>query len=317
MQAFGSSRVITEKIFDTTFKTYFVGFEKDDNGIEYYRIKKLVDLLVRAIPNFVFAYHEKVTDLNAVEKLHEAAESIYRIKEFRDTYEIYKRDGGLNDENVQKKYLGRGEFGELILHLLLMDFHNTIPLLSKIYFKDSNGVPAHGFDAVHIHPDSESLWLGESKLFNRPHAGIDDMVASIKEHFMRDYLHSEFAIISKRIKPYKEIPKQKYWLDLMHSDRTLGDCLKSVTVPLLLTYTSDNFEKPFDAQSNDFINAYEKEVKGIKGYFEANSKNEVKTNLNIILMLFPVRSKNELVAGLHEKLFFMQNLQSQRCLNEY
>jgi hypothetical protein len=36
----------------------------------------------------------------------------------------------------QDKDLARGEFGELILHLLLRDFHDTVPLLSKIYFKD-------------------------------------------------------------------------------------------------------------------------------------------------------------------------------------
>ncbi|MDT8781986.1 MAG: DUF1837 domain-containing protein [Candidatus Bathyarchaeota archaeon] len=311
MTTFASSRIITQKIFEATFRTYFIGFDKDDKGIEYYRIKKLIDLLTRAVPNFAFAYHEEIDGYNAVEKLQEAAESIYRIKEFRDTYEIYKRDGALTDDNIQKKYLARGEFGELILHLLLRDFHETIPLLSKIYFKDSQGVPAHGFDAVHIHPESESLWLGESKLFSNPHRGIDDMIKSIKDHFMMDYLQAEFAIVSKRIKPYKKIPKQKYWLNLMHSDRTLGEYLKSVTIPLLLTYSSKNFEKPFEIES-EFIEAFKKEVFEIKQYFESNSKTEIKTNLNIILMLFPVKSKNELVAGLHEKLFLMQNLQSQR-----
>ena len=35
-----------------------------------------------------------------------------------------------------EKYKKRGEFGELILHLILRDFFETVPLLSKIYFKD-------------------------------------------------------------------------------------------------------------------------------------------------------------------------------------
>lgn len=39
----------------------------------------------------------------------------------------------------------RGEFGELLLHLILRDFKGTIPLISKVYFKDSAGVPAPWF----------------------------------------------------------------------------------------------------------------------------------------------------------------------------
>lgn len=48
------------------------------------------------------------------------------------------------------------EFIELLLHLLLREYKHTIPLISKVYFKDSAGVPAHGFDAVHITPMSFS-----------------------------------------------------------------------------------------------------------------------------------------------------------------
>lgn len=35
-------------------------------------------------------------------------------------------------------FKNRGEFGEIILHFLLRDFKNTIPLVSKVYFKDSS-----------------------------------------------------------------------------------------------------------------------------------------------------------------------------------
>jgi hypothetical protein len=38
----------------------------------------------------------------------------------------------------------------LILHLLLRDFLKALPLVSKIFAKDSPGIPAHGFDSVHI-----------------------------------------------------------------------------------------------------------------------------------------------------------------------
>ncbi|MBK7476955.1 MAG: DUF1837 domain-containing protein [Haliscomenobacter sp.] len=42
------------------------------------------------------------------------------------------------------KYKYRGNC-ELILHLLLRDFCNSIPLISTIYFRDAPNIPAHGF----------------------------------------------------------------------------------------------------------------------------------------------------------------------------
>jgi hypothetical protein len=56
------------------------------------------------------------------------------------------------------------------LHLILRDFIKTVPLISKIHLKDSDGMTVHGFDAVHIgncieDSSKKSLYLGESKLY--------------------------------------------------------------------------------------------------------------------------------------------------------
>jgi hypothetical protein len=164
---FGSEKVIIQHISEADLKTYFVGFDLNDKDQKVYRWKDLINVLQSVIPEFAFGYHEEVRTDNTkiIKKVCEAAKAIYKIKEFKEAKEIYENDGEIADDDEEKKYLKRGEFGELILHLLLRDFHNTIPLLSKIYFKDASGSTVHGFDAVHIQPETKTLWLGESKLY--------------------------------------------------------------------------------------------------------------------------------------------------------
>jgi len=304
---FSSEKVITQHISEADLKTYFVGFDINDSNERFYRWDHLIDILQSVIPEFAFGFHDGTdTDNTKLTKtLREAAKSIYRIKEFEESRQIYEADGKI-DDNVEEKYLRRGEFGELILHLLLRDFHDTVPLLSKIYFKDAYGSTVHGFDAVHIQPKTKTIWLGESKLYVDGKNGIKALIKDIKDHFKKNYLDDEFAIISKKIKPYDNIPKKDYWLDLMNERTKLSDLLDSITIPLVCTYTSNNFTEYDDETIQEFIDEYEKEVRGLKQYFDQNNDHPLKTNLNVILLLFPVQCKNELVKRMHKKLYHLQ-----------
>lgn len=307
---FGSEKVITEKISESELKTYFVGFDIDDEDNTYYQLKDLVDLLVDVIPEFAFGFHEGSSwrTPKVIKLTREAAKSIYKIKEFEETKKIYQSGDWIADDDPRKQYLRRGEFGELILHLLLRDFHRTIPLLSKIYFKDAYGSTVHGFDAVHFHPDAKTLWLGESKLYINGKNGVKALIADIKEHFKRDYLRDEFAIISKKIKPYDNIVEKQRCLEIMDEHTKLMTLCESVTLPLLCTYTSDLFTIFDDETSGEFITAYKKEVRELKKYFDLNNDHPLKTKLNIILFLFPVQCKNKLVKELHERLHYLQGI---------
>ncbi|NKQ38491.1 MAG: DUF1837 domain-containing protein [Methanosarcinales archaeon] len=303
---FGSHKVINEKIGDSNLRTYFVDFELQDNGNYEYRWKALINLLQSALIEFAYGLHEgdKTSNSVIIDKLVDASRSIYKIKEYNEVRILYEKGKDIDDLDLTKKYLKRGEFGELILHLLLRDFHKTIPLLSKIYFKDSYGHTIHGFDGVHIQPNNKSLWLGESKLYVDGKSGIKELVKDIKEHFKREYLQDEFNIISKKIKPYDDIPEKKYWIDLMDQKTKLQNILNSITIPLICTYTSKNF----DSYSIELEDNIKKEIEELKNYFDLNNNHPLKTQLNIILLLFPVKCKNELVKRMHKKLFALQSL---------
>lgn len=306
---FNSEKIITHKINEAELSTFLVGFDLNDKGRKEYRIKPLVEKLSNVIQEFAFGFHEgtETSNTETLSKLSEAAKSIYKIDSFQKIKDLCDIDKSIDDD-VKDKYLRRGEFGELILHLLLRDFYKTTPLLSKIYFKDSFGHTVHGFDAVHIQEETRTLWLGESKLYLDGKRGIKALIGDIEDHFKSDYLNSEFLIISKKIKHFDNIPDKEYWIDLMSKSTKLIDQLDTINIPLLCTFNSNLFSDYDDETSLEFIEAYTNQMRELKNYFDENHNHPLKTKLNIILILFPVQNKVDLVKGLHKKLSLLQAL---------
>lgn len=308
MGVFDARKIITEHISEADLCTYFVGYDLTDTGALAYRLDSLVKLLISVIPEFALGHHmgSSTPNTELVNTLADAAKAIYNIDCFQKLRDLSERDQIL-DDSVADKYLRRGEFGELILHLLLRDFKNTIPLISKIYFRDSFGTAVHGFDAVHIQPDSKTLWLGESKLYTSGKQGLAALIDDIKEHFAADYLNSEFAIISRKLRLFDNVPQKSHWVDLLKSSTALNEQLTSINIPLLCTYESGIYSRHEDTLEN-FINEYEIEMRRLKEHFDINNDHPLKTHLNIILLLFPVKSKKDLVIRLHKNLSALQQL---------
>lgn len=198
---FDKKHVIISRIQEEDLNSFLLDLDIGEDGQPYYPLNEFANSIMNAIPEYVFAQYENpdIPQNDAVEKIRQAAKSIYRINDF----EIMRKWYLANDETAQKDIekmsaYSRGEFGEILLHLLLREFKGTIPLVSKVYFKDSAGVPAHGFDAVHISPNEKILWLGESKLYTAATDGLGALVKDLSEHFTRDFLDEQFIIIKKK-----------------------------------------------------------------------------------------------------------------------
>lgn len=336
MSVFNSENVLTEHISNADLRAYFVGFD-----FGKYRYDELVDCFLNALVDFSFGYHEGCLKQYNRKILVEAAKSIYKIEVFQKAKKMYMDEKCEYQDDIEDKYLKRGEFGELILHLLLRDFINTVPLISKIYFKDSRGFTVHGFDAVHIgpsmeNPNQKSLYFGESKLYKNGETGIKELIKDIESHFVKNFLNDEFILIGKKRDAFKnleeytdlntkELYKQfleekEYWFNeldkVTNRGSKLQDIFSSVTITLVCTYTSNVFEGCDDETSDEFIIEYEKEVNKLKTIFDdkfnklkenyQNSGEPINSDLNIVLMLFPVPSKKELVKRLHTKLYHQQ-----------
>lgn len=210
---------------------------------------------------------------NAMKYIAEAALSIYQTEKFSK----------------------RGEFGELLLHVVLRQIFDTIPAVSKIYFKDAPNDTVKGFDAVHVIATDAGLelWLGEVKFYADIGAAIADVTEELGKHLEADYLKNEFMLVGRKIDdnwPHAERLKM-----LLDPDTSLDKVFETVCIPVLLTYNSETTKK-----HSKLTDAYREELESELREFHAKfvKKNPLK-NLKVRLVLFPMNTKEILVKNLH------------------
>lgn len=341
---FGSDQVITQHISEADLKAYIVGYDFGE-----YRYDPLTSKIISAVVDFAFGYHEGILENYTLEELKNAARMVYKIDDYDPNNPKHmktskgKKVAYIDEEDfLNSRYYNRGEFGELILHLLLRDFIGTIPLLSKIYLRDAYGTTIKGLDAVHIGPDLtdntlESIYFGESKLQGSGEVGITELIKDIKDHFNRDFLNGEFLLIGNKknnfipIDEYADknskmkyidfLEKKNHWYsqlrEVQRGHIKMQDLFKSVTIPMLCTYTSKVLSSHSDETSDLFEKEITNEIEKLKKIFldkleklktQVKDSGPITTNLNVILMLFPVPDKKELVKRLHEKLYHQQRI---------
>lgn len=311
---FDKKNIIMVTINENDLMSFLVKMDMDDLGQPLFPLNDLTHEVIKVIPEYVFAHYEEpnADQTTWVSYIAEAAHSIYKIKEFELMNKVYCANN-VNERNAAEKELesmpfrNRGEFGEILLHMLLRDFKNTIPLISKVYFKDSSNVPAHGFDAVHISSKEKILWLGESKVYTNGKQGLDALVDDLEKHLKRDYLNTQFLLIKKNLKN-NNIPQRDEWIKILLEAGTLQEKLKIINIPMLCVYEYDIYEKFFDTTSLDASKYHVDNIRDLKKYFDNKNKTPLSSKCNIILMLFPIKNKYEFVKKLHEKLWHMQSL---------
>lgn len=255
-----------------------VGYESGQ-----WRSKQLVDHMMEWLPDFALNYTERksINSSNAVRLIRAAAKSIYKTDKFKK----------------------RGEFGELLLHIAIRQVYETIPAISKLYYKDASNDTVKGFDAVHVIWASSALelWLGEAKFYDDISAAIADVVAELEKHTQDEYLRGEFAAIVNKIDPkWPHAGKLKALLD---QNTSLDQVFETVCIPVLLTYDSKTVNS-HDRVSPQYVQEFTTEVE--KHHATFASKNLPR--LRIHLFLIPLKSKSELLAELDAGLKKWQNI---------
>lgn len=243
-----------------------------------WRGSQLAAHLVEWFPEFALKFSEwrDIGAHNAAQQLARAASAIYK----------------------SANYQRRGEFGEILLHVILRQHFDSIPAISKYYYKDSANDTVKGFDAVHvvtIAGDWE-LWLGEVKFYDDIGAAIRDVLAEIEEHTKRDYLRSEFAAIVNKIDD--EWPDARRLRELLDRNKTLDKVFAALCIPVLLTYDSDTVRSHSDV-SEAFRAAFEMECLAHHSSFVSKAS---EYPLKVQLILLPLKEKKALLAAMDECL---------------
>lgn len=260
-----------------------VGYE---NGV--WRHSQLADYIVKWLPEFALKPSEwaSLNHANAVELIRKAAQIVYQTHKFKQ----------------------RGEFGELFLHAVIRQVHDSLPAISKIYYKSAANDTVKGFDAVHVvgPHDSMELWLGEAKFYVDANAAIRDVTQELQDHLKTDYLRGEFILIGNKLDEH--LPHTPVLKRLLAHETSLDEVFTRVCIPILLTYDSDCVSAHTFA-STDYSSHFEKELRANYSKFvSVMAGKTVPKEVRIHLFLMPMHKKTDLVNALDRKLKTWQQL---------
>lgn len=255
------------------------GFE----GLKW-RKEQLVDHLFEYASEFALNYSEYI-DLNgenAIAKIRQVAANIYKSKKFES----------------------RGEFGELLLHAIIRETYNTIPAISKIYYKDGPNETVKGFDAVHVIDLGETLelWLGEVKFYQDISSAMYSVIEELKQHIEVRYIKSEFIAITNKIdSKWSHSDKLKA---LLNPNTSLDDVFENTCIPVLLTYDSKILAK-YNKSCKEYIDEITQEL---IQYHDKFCNDLGKFPVTVHLFLLPLNTKKELIECIDKKLRIWQSL---------
>jgi hypothetical protein len=302
-----------------------------------------LEVIVYSLPDLLgvsgrFKAQKWDTDYFVEELMNWLPEFAMRWSEFQEFLGIEERDVFLSKlmeaatfVYTSDKYQKRGEFGELLLHAVLRSKFDTIPAISKIFFKDSTNDPVKGFDSVHVVTSDNNkleLWLGEVKFYNNIKRAINDVLIELDKHTKINYLKAEFIAIKRKIDPASPHAKNlKQMLDDWSDVKDLSSIFSAVTVPVLLTYDSRIVNK-YATWGCDFVNcpSVECTVKTQRNCFKDEMERDInshftdfskllpaklkKMKVKIVLILFPLDKKSEIILLLDRRLKEWQSLKA-------
>ncbi len=308
--------VLILKVEEEDVNTIILNTDIDENGELKYIYEDFANLFSENILEYAFAYN-RISREDITKKHREAAQSLIKLYEVEKLK--YYFDNNIPEDKWDPSFLNwynrKGIFSEIILHMVLKEFKGTIPLVSKVYFKDSFSHEAYGFDSVHVSSDGSALWLGETKFYKNYKTngiikgGIEELIEDLKKHIKKDYLSEQFIVIKRGLEPQYEHPQRSKWIQELEKAVVLKDLFKYINVPLLCIYEDDI--------AKDLLSDIEEELKNekicthtisVKQYFDELNSFKFKEQLQTILILMPVEEKNKLIKYMLEKIWHMQSI---------
>ena len=249
------------------------GFEAGE-----WRCDQLAEHMIEWLPEFALNDREyrTLTGANARRQLRAAAQSIY----------------------TSPKYETRGEVGAILLHAIIRQEFGSVPIISKIFYKDAPNDTVKGFDALHIVEATSGLelWLGEVKLYQDFASAVRDVVKELQQHTTIPYLRTEFAAIWRKLDPTH--PHHDALQNLLMGNISMDDVFTRLCIPVLLAYDSSTV-----ARHNRTDAAYETEITTeFERHYHRFAGTDLPAELKIILILLPMNTKAKLVDRFDAKL---------------
>jgi hypothetical protein len=196
----------------------------------------------------------------------------------------------------------KGDYGELLLFLILEVFYPTKKFVTKIRLRTSLGDEIKGFDCAHfsIEKSEICLWLGEAKFHQSFSGALAKAIESLNDHITDKKLKDEISILEGNNTELEE-PERTRIEKYLNSGITL-DKMK-FKIPILITYDSTvvkGNKKVCEEFTNQLIDELTAKYKNI------DSKSFIlKPNIELHFIIIPLETVTEIKDGLQiiEKAF--------------
>lgn len=251
------------------------GFE-----LKKWRVERLAAHLLDWLPDFAIRHDE-------------LPQAIENITDYRKLLEMAVRR--VYDLDTSE---GRGEIGELLLHVVCRQFSGTFPTVSKVYYKTSSNDFVKGFDLVHTRyngtTDHLELWLGEAKFWTSGAGAVADAIRSIRGHLEKGFLTSEKILLGGKVS--RDTPGYGKLAWLFDRDTPLDEIFERLIIPILIAYDSTNTANFEDDYS------YESALRSELVVFQEMLGRGLPRQLSAYCFYFPMDSKASLITAFDQKL---------------
>ena len=193
----------------------------------------------------------------------------------------------------------RGEIGEILLHALCRQEHQTVPFVSRLFYKMRTNDSVTSVDVAHMLFDEASakleLWLGEAKLSGNMQDARYRALESIRPLWSPNFVYEMKALIGPKIEP--GTPYAAALERLFREETTLDDIIDSIVIPICI---AADFPETVSAsrRTHDYIGAVLKELLATYKYF----KDRVPNNVEFVLMLVPLDSKAKIESAVNRRV---------------
>ncbi|WP_449398956.1 HamA C-terminal domain-containing protein [Chryseobacterium wanjuense] len=244
-----------------------------DYTSKVYRQKDLVGLIRETVPYFALTEEE------------------FKELEFID----FNRTAWSRISQARKDK--KGDYGELLLYLIMTVYYNAPKFVTKVRLRSSVGMQINGYDCAHftIENNEPILWLGESKFHQSFSTALTESFKSLDEHCKILYTSNEISILKPNIEINKDLESNFLKLKSVFAGKSI-DKIK-FRIPVLLTYDSNTIKNNEDINEK-FKKDLETELKAHHISIEGKDvKNELK-NVEFVFFIFPLHTVSTIKSDL-------------------
>ena len=230
------------------------------------------------------------------------------------------------DGNPQKDLMKKAssELGEIFLYGLLHFHFKALPVVPKVFYKQSTQDNAKGADSVHIIIDDSnndfSLWFGEAKFYNSiENSRFDSIIESVEKSLQTSAIKKENSIIcglSDLDILLHDKPKLLRKIKESLAPETSTDTLKSkIHIPILILYEcsiSEKYKIFSDEYKTEILNYHNERA---TKYFKKQD-GKLKSTIHLYdeiffhLIIFPIPSEDRIIEDYLKELGLLDNGQS-------